>query len=439
MATAPIQFNKFEVYSNENDSSVDLRAGSPVIEYRESVFVPFVTVTAALVDSGTTVPEGDTADYVTFLEGLTGNGTEKVLFNIADSFGNTLDLSGNNDLRVSSINNVKQSFQSSTSLLTFVSKEAFDNLLSEHSCDNRYENQIDNVVTTILENNLASDKDIYLDFTMGPIFREWGNKKKPFEMISKLQKIAVPALPDALGNMAGYLFWMTSEGFKFKSLDKIFQKTRILKRYILNDKGDEIIPPGFTDKILVYRLARNPDALRQMAAGTWDASITTFNEIENKLERKRTINQTNATIRGGDGPVVLNSDFADKNTKGVFATQTRGTHYSAFLPIKTQVEEQTDEQSYPVQDILVQSLQNYRQKFNVSVEIKIDADFSLHAGDLVEIEIPQISTKKTKVRSAKDSGIYMIADLCHYCDQTQTYTGLNLVRDSYGVKGEEDA
>ena len=73
------------------------------------------------------------------------------------------------------------------------------------------------------------------------------------------------------------------------------------------------------------------------------------------------------------------------------------------------------------------------------MEIKIDADFSLHAGDLVEIEIPQISTKKTKVRSAKDSGIYMIADLCHYCDQTQTYTGLNLVRDSYGVKGEEDA
>ena len=37
---------------------------------------------------------------------------------------------------------------------------------------------------------------------------------------------------------------------------------------------------------------------------------------------------------------------------------------------------------------------------------------------------------KTAKKSSRDSGIYMIADLCHYGDRSQSYTGLRLVRDS---------
>ena len=70
----------------------------------------------------------------------------------------------------------------------------------------------------------------------------------------------------------------------------------------------------------------------------------------------------------------------------------------------------------------------------MSAEIVIPADFSLHAGDLVHCDFPEISTKKTLQESQKDSGIYMIADLCHYGDKSQSYTGLHLVRDSFGIK-----
>ena len=71
-------------------------------------------------------------------------------------------------------------------------------------------------------------------------------------------------------------------------------------------------------------------------------------------------------------------------------------------------------------------------------EVIIEADLSLHAGDLVYCEFEEMSTKVTSYGSrVRESGIYMIADLCHYGNPTQAFTGLNLVRDGYGVKDLE--
>ena len=90
--------------------------------------------------------------------------------------------------------------------------------------------------------------------------------------------------------------------------------------------------------------------------------------------------------------------------------------------------------SFDIVRTSLQSLQNYRQKFSSSLNIVIDADLSLNAGDLVFCKFPETSQKTVCQGSPKDSGIYMIADLCHYSTPTQAFTGLNLVRDSYGVK-----
>ena len=102
--------------------------------------------------------------------------------------------------------------------------------------------------------------------------------------------------------------------------------------------------------------------------------------------------------------------------------------------IDSQVDGLEDER-YSVDDVLQQSSQNYKQKMNMSAEIIIPADFSLHAGDLIYCEFQKLSSAKTVKRSTnRDSGIYMIADLCHYGNKSKTFTGLHLIRDSYGVK-----
>ncbi len=110
-----------------------------------------------------------------------------------------------------------------------------------------------------------------------------------------------------------------------------------------------------------------------------------------------------------------------------------GGSFGSADSLERQVEK-FNEEDIVVEEVLWQAKQNFRQKFNMSAEIIIPADFSLHAGDLVHCDFPEISSKKTLQESQKDSGIYMIADLCHYGDKSQSYTGLHLVRDSFGIK-----
>jgi hypothetical protein len=48
---------------------------------------------------------------------------------------------------------------------------------------------------------------------------------------------AVPDLPDAYGNTAGYFFFETSEGFKFKSIDSLLSQEK-KKSIIYNQTPD---------------------------------------------------------------------------------------------------------------------------------------------------------------------------------------------------------
>ena len=97
--------------------------------------------------------------------------------------------------------------------------------------------------------------------------------------------------------------------------------------------------------------------------------------------------------------------------------------------------DETGELNYDVENTFQQAHQSYRQKMNVVTEMVIDVDLSLHAGDLIYCEFEEMTTKKTQTGSKRrDSGIYMIADLCHYGDGTKSFTGLNIVRDGFGVK-----
>ena len=58
-----LKFNWFEIRSNINpQETIDLRAGTARVEYRESVFSPYIEVTGYLADTGNTVPDKDESD-----------------------------------------------------------------------------------------------------------------------------------------------------------------------------------------------------------------------------------------------------------------------------------------------------------------------------------------------------------------------------------------
>jgi hypothetical protein len=76
----------------------------------------------------------------------------------------------------------------------------------------------------------------------------------------------------------------------------------------------------------------------------------------------------------------------------------------------------------------------YNQLFASKCTITIAGDFSLHAGDVIFLDVPELAPE-TKNVSKETGGLYIIADLCHYISPKETFTKLNLVRDSFGRTG----
>ena len=445
------KFNKFEIKSNVDDTTVDLRSGTPRFEYRESIFMPYVELTAYIIDSGNTVPADDGTDAgVGLLDGGLGQGTETIKFKIEDEMGNKIDFGGDNDLRVASINSDYQGFKNESFAMKIVSKEAFDNTLLKNRCTTenykqvKFSGKISDVARSIVDVVLESPKaqKMNSDETLNE-FHSWGQNVTPFEMLLELQQLAIPNTQTskgktAKGNTAGYLFFETATGYQFRSLDGLmFSKKvsgghidmngNIIRRYLENNRGDEDLPASF-------------DGLHQFETGGYAGEIMVFNEITKELPTKTLQSEGtgNGIIAGRKLP-TLNKDYLDSNGQALptvqrIVRQSVGQSHIGNDSLETQIEK-TDVINYNNEDIILQAQQNYHQKMEMDAEIIIDADLSLNAGDLIFCEFPELSTKVTTIGSkTRKSGIYMIADLCHYGDKANSFTGLHLVRGSFGVK-----
>ena len=210
--------------------------------------------------SGGAFPDGKT-----ILEGLPLSTTERVQFEI-ELDENKVSFKNQDDLRVASIENIMESFSNVSYNLKVVSKEAFDNTLCDTRVKRKLEGKISTIVADIIQNDLGSDKPVYVDPTHNSYY-DFGGDMSPFSKILELQTYAIP---DGMsGKSAGYLFWQTSEGFHFRSLDKLFDKKgKYIKKFIENKKPGP--PPiGYDGKILQSSRIRSIDGLDQFETGSY--------------------------------------------------------------------------------------------------------------------------------------------------------------------------
>jgi hypothetical protein len=171
--------------------------------------------------------------------------------------------------------------------------------------------------------------------------------------------------------------------------------------------------------------------------GAYKTKIVLFNSYDCKYE---TIEQTAEQVKGN--VKLAGKDLPKFNTK--FDTQkkdfTRTTLYlvdSGTLPdgnTQEQIKGST-KPNFEAVRTLNQSIRRYNQLFSGMMEITIAGDFSLHAGDVIFVDIFSVSAEKDDTLNRESGGLYIIADLCHFLDADATYTKLNLARDSFGRKG----
>jgi hypothetical protein len=420
---------QFVIESIKNGTQTYFDTGLTKFTYYESILETSISSKIEFVDTGYRNNNSNTS--ATELDDTDIQGTEKVYLSFSDENGNKLNF--NTDataLRIFRGNPVL--FDTKKEILSFnlCTTEFLKKFITDYYVVGAYEGRISDSVNTILKSVLKTKKPVDIDPTINSLRFNGSIDWTVRDAIIWLAPKAVPNLPSAKGKTAGYFFYETSEGFKFKSIDILLGQSPKKKFIYTNTTG---VPSGDYGKILAApEFSSSVDALNLIRRGSYGSQLYVYDPVLDKVrpnnltkeDQEKGIKKAGKTLPNFDselqGTSSINFSYADKGHT------SPGKNYEEQLS-------RSNEENLIVTEIINQSKMRYQQLFAIEASITIFADLTLHAGDMIECHFPEISSKKTQIISPKKSGLYMIVDLCHYISTNgPSYTRLNLVRDSYG-------
>ena len=262
--------------------SSDFSPVAQVISYYESVLEPSIKVNVTIMETGLT----DKGPFG-MLDTLPIRGGEEVLLEIEDnqSTPNKLSFKKKKSLYVNSVSDVDPGTQKDIYNMQFRPREFLAN--NQTRVVKRYDGRINSNVIKILTENggIQTEKKIDSDAT-AVAYNFIGNDKKPFYVCTWLASKAIPAMTvdgkSTLGGAAGYFFFETYDGYKFKAVDKLLEGKPI-KRYILTGKPDSP-PPGYTGKIISVKINRYINLEENLNMGVYANRSIFFDYYDMKYE-----------------------------------------------------------------------------------------------------------------------------------------------------------
>lgn len=403
----------------------------PELIIYESVFDSSVRAKASFIDAGYNESEMTSHDKIFNLTG--GEKTEIV---IVDNYENKLQFTGNNHLRVRKHQREQYSTPSNTYIsyyADFYSYESMSNHVKDNRACRKYEGFPHEHVQTLLKEDLKTKKKVEVDNTIIP-YNFLGYSEKVFHHCANLCNKACPKNP---GVLAGFLFYEvakgtgSSGGYRFKSIDLLFEQAP-KKKYIFNNSVN--IPEGYDAKIINFyeNVSVNVDseilsgATFQRELRRWEPYLKQFTEDTFDFKSQKGSNagkqfhKIAADVNFQQNVTRISSKFWDSSTLPhgkVWAEQAK--HSKKFDGMG----------NYMIDQLVRQATNRLNQLLGIQITVLIPMDLSLHVGDLVEIDFPQIDYDKDSTNKNR-SGIYMILDLSHRITPKTVYTSLHLSRDS---------
>ena len=426
---------QLDIISNKDDKKVSVVGGTVGLLYYESILQDSVRATLTFADAGNTI------NNKTALDGLPIVGQEKVEVKFAD----------NNDVEMKMtlyVNKVTPMTDDTTKSMVQLDLTSREFIMNEKvRLNKRFDGKISDHIQKILTdpNYLGTKKKVDIEETSNN-YNFVGNNRKPYYAMNWLSKKAVSAKNQKQGDSAGYFFYETNDGFFFKSIDGLLSQEK-KKSIIYNQSPDsrgENLPAGYDAKALDYvkdNAVNVQDKLQMGAFSTRTVLFDPFNCYYEVITPNAKEKEKSLKLGGKELP-VLNKEFnREGNNKEFSRTQymllDKGTLPTGGGTGKGQEQlNKSKEENFLPKDILNQAIMRYGQLFSQKSTITIAGDFSLHAGDVIFLDAPELQTDVKNDEVNKESGgLYIIADLCHYISPKETYTKLNLVRDSFGRKG----
>jgi len=396
---------------SENETQQGSRSTLADIRYYENVLSNIITLSVG-------VKETDD-----LLDKLPIRGGEKAEIDLRDSNNNKLTPT----LYVNRVRDVISDSIENNYSIDFASEQFFKNDLSR--VVKRYDGKISENVKKIMKEQLDTDVDV--DETLIN-YNFIGNNRKPLYVCTWLASKSIPAQPGE--GTAGYLFFETQDGFKFKSIDGLFEQSP-KKKYVLT--GTPYKPGEYDGKVLKYSIDRDINLQNNLALGAYSNRSIYFNFYDYEYVDQEFSVKDDVVKTGGKSTIPESiKNFGDEPSRIMTRILDIGT-----LPAGKSTDDELEtwkndptNPTYNAPKTMVQSVMRYNQLFAIKINITIAADFTLRAGDLIYCDFPEVSTRKTSGVNKQSGGIYMISSLCHRLTSDQSSTNLTLVRDSFGRK-----
>ena len=411
---------KFLITSNSTGQKKDISRLVTELNYEESVFDVSIRVSAVVIDSAA---DPSFVVVLSVLEELKVAGGELVELEFMDNNDNTYELEMYIDEIVGSSNNTKDQ----TYFITLCSEEL---LLNESKrVRKKFEGKISDSISTILTRDLGTTKELTVDETINK-FNFLGVNYKPFYWCLSLAKKSVPFKQ---GQVAGYLFFENYTGYHFRAIDELFDQDE-KRKYIYNETV-KTLPPDFDAKIMEYNMRSNMQFQKNLSTGSYNTEKFDFNPQEQTYDE----NKFAYTDQEGGINIPAKTNITEYVNPKFISEPSRYFTYMkdvGTLPEGTSLEKQLDksaEENLQLPDIAAQAAMRYQQAFTIQMEITIPADMGVNVGDIVFVDVPEISSRKQRVPDPEEanSGLYMISELCHKLTPNRSVSKLILVRDSY--------
>ena len=406
-------------------------------DYYEDILKQSVTATMKIASS------------FSYVNQLPIRGGEKVELNISTSFGQT-KFEGDTALYVYKVSDHKTSRMVEECVLHLTTLESFSNQSTR--CQKKYNfSGIGEHVEDILKNTLQTKKNFKIEPTANS-YTFIGNSKKPFYTLTWLGSKAISQVAEKSGvsgegkyaenkGTAGFLFYENYDGYHFRSIDSLVANTQVQDgksdlepKFEYSFKGKVIEAANIKNNITIidYSLRKNIDLRGALRVGMYCNQFYYYNTQSNEVSLynyKLKEEIKNATKLGNEESITVNSEFADVPTRTMFRTSDHGT----LNPSGALTESQSDSGG---DAILAKSVSRINLLFTQALNILVPLNVRLKVGDLIYCEFPKIEAGQSTEVDDQMSGNYVIREVHHHFVANQNTSSLLLMRDSYGLYGQ---
>ena len=438
MSVQGAKYEIFKIRSADGKNEVDIQKGQfriGNIYYYENILSPYITGIITIISTSSAAQsKEDTQERLGSLHtSLPLEAGCEIFMKIKDTIGKGLDFSSKrNTFKRLYVNEVQVIDKSSTSeilQIRFISKIGVIN--NSRRVTKHYRGSISGSVKKILKDKFKLPNNIIKIDDSSNSYSFMGMTKRPFDLITMLAKQTIPK------NTAnpGYFAFETKSGFKYISADSIVNAKPYKKTYHYdgNVQSSQQSKSDENDfKIGALTIKKDQNLVDQIRSGVYanktiffNPSSYQFTEIDITVENDDLFKDPKFSTLGKtpELPSILDEDFKEGNK--FHRVQT------AVLNIGGE-KENVDPNNSP-EMYYAAGTTRYNLLFSQQHSITIPCNTDLEAGDVLRIEIEDITEKKEQGPDQKASGNYIIQSLCHYFEAEKSVTSLTLIRDSYGL------